>query len=268
MAEPGESEDDAALTCPAGTTFTRRDGGATQMCVLDGAVHGEFARFGPDGERLELAHYEHGLLEGAYSVWDASGTPRIEGRFQQGARAGKWRWYTSDGALWVESDGPNFVEFHPGGQPRFVHDDDGDRAFATDGSAVPLEDYVMALASVPVRPNSVDGSLSIMMAQSPAERVRAYAPPDSSSLESLAPPQTCSLARRVRAPAWPIADDLEVSVTVSHRYPLPPLLGVGLRPTVEALHSSVGQLRLSMLGALSELPGLTHVSGPACVNQR
>lgn len=254
---PAQPEAVAApgITCPPGAEIETQDGGSVRMCVLDGVVHGDFARFGPGDVPLELVQYEHGELHGAYAVWDESGTLRVEGRFEGGHAVGTWHWYTPDGAPWIESEGPHFVEYGPAGHPRFVRDARGDHAFAEDGSERPLESYVVSLASTPVRPHSVDGSLQVTLAQTPKERIEHYAP---------RPGSTCVVARPVEEEGWPIADDLEVEVTVSHRHPLPPMLGASLHPSAEALHRSSGSIRLSLLGTLTTLPGVVFVTELAC----
>ena len=262
-AEP-PAEQDAAITCPNGATIKQQENGATQMCVLDGSVHGVFARFGADGEPLERAHYDRGVLDGSYEVWDPGGVLRVEGQFERGERSSRWRWYAPEGTLQVESNGDPFVEFYPGGEPRFVHDARGDRAFAADGSEVPVGDYIAALASEPVVLHSVDASLAIMLVLSPAERIQQYTASDASARGISSIEQECALGQRVRVEGWPSVDDVEFRVTVRHRHPLPPMFGIELRPSAEALHASVGTVRFSMLGALSNLPGLVYVSGPAC----
>ena len=47
--ESEESKEAGRLACPSGAELQLQDGGATQLCVLNGATHGPFARFGPGG---------------------------------------------------------------------------------------------------------------------------------------------------------------------------------------------------------------------------
>jgi len=106
--------------------YRKWDGSGTlrfEANFLDDQLDGPATSFSPDGEKVELREYRHGipngrfikwnkngekLIEGGYSngkksgyfrFWDKHGTPVSEGVLQDEVKAGAWIFYSRDGMV-------------------------------------------------------------------------------------------------------------------------------------------------------------------------
>ena len=90
---------DRSLRCPKGSKRTGKDPprGFEQGCEQpDGAKHGKWILWFPDGRKLAEEEYQDGKQDGKATSWHRNGLKHEEGEYQAGKKLGTWTsWYQS-----------------------------------------------------------------------------------------------------------------------------------------------------------------------------
>jgi antitoxin component YwqK of YwqJK toxin-antitoxin module len=88
------------IRCPAGTEprgAAPPQGGKLWCALPDGTQHGPSLTWYADGQRLALASFQRGALDGSYREWHPGGQLKEEGEYRDDRRDGVYRTFYANG---------------------------------------------------------------------------------------------------------------------------------------------------------------------------